>query len=68
MRDHRIVLGGRVLGDVEILLNVASRIGQKRPKWRPSKARLSRSFRVTTPFGAGEAVCSSFSFTAKAPA
>src|SRR5258708_4394485 len=31
MRDHRIVLGVRVLGDVEILLNLASRIGQKRP-------------------------------------
>ena len=48
MRDDRIVLGVHVLGDVEILVNVASRIGQKRPKWRPSKARLSRSFRVTT--------------------
>src|SRR5216683_6450591 len=27
MRDHRIVLGVRVLGDVEVLLNLASRIG-----------------------------------------
>src|ERR1700730_10441022 len=27
MRDHRIVLGVRVLGDVEILLNLAPRIG-----------------------------------------
>src|SRR5438034_5003843 len=27
MWDHRIVLGVRVLGDVEILLNLASRIG-----------------------------------------
>ena len=27
MRDHRIVLGVRVLGDVEILLNLSSRIG-----------------------------------------
>src|SRR6266404_1668794 len=27
MRDHRIVLGVRVLGDLEILLNLASRIG-----------------------------------------
>jgi hypothetical protein len=27
IRDHRIVLGVRVLGDVEILLNLASRIG-----------------------------------------
>src|SRR6266481_4445708 len=31
MRDHRIVLGVRVLGDVEILLNLASRIGYKGP-------------------------------------
>src|SRR6266850_307326 len=31
IRDHRIVLGVRVLGDVEILLNFASRIGQKGP-------------------------------------
>src|ERR1700732_5391415 len=29
MRDHRIVLGVRILGDVEILLNLASRIGKK---------------------------------------
>jgi hypothetical protein len=29
MRDHRIVLGVRVLGDVQILLNLSSRIGQK---------------------------------------
>src|SRR6266478_3658455 len=27
MRDHRIVLGVRVLGDVEILLNLSTRIG-----------------------------------------
>src|ERR1700688_1118192 len=27
MRDHRIVLGVRVLGDVEVLLNLASRVG-----------------------------------------
>src|SRR5580765_4186083 len=27
MRNHRVVLGVRVLGDVEILLNLASRIG-----------------------------------------
>ena len=27
MRDHRIVLGVRVLGDVEILLNLSSRVG-----------------------------------------
>ena len=27
MRDHRIVLGVRVLGDVEILLNLSPRIG-----------------------------------------
>src|SRR6202521_2177851 len=27
MGDHRIVLGVRILGDVEILLNLASRIG-----------------------------------------
>jgi hypothetical protein len=27
IRDHRIVFGVRVLGDVEILLNLASRIG-----------------------------------------
>jgi hypothetical protein len=27
MRDHRIVLGVRLLGDVEILLNLSSRIG-----------------------------------------
>jgi len=27
MRDHRIVLGVRVLGDVEILLNLSLRIG-----------------------------------------
>src|SRR5229473_3087687 len=27
VRDHRIVLGVRVLGDVEILLNLSSRIG-----------------------------------------
>ena len=27
MRDHRIVLGVRVLGDVQILLNLAPRIG-----------------------------------------
>ena len=27
MRDHRIVIGVRVLGDVEVLLNLASRIG-----------------------------------------
>ena len=27
MQDHRIVLGVRVLGDVEALLNLASRIG-----------------------------------------
>jgi hypothetical protein len=27
MWDHRIVLGVRILGDVEILLNLASRIG-----------------------------------------
>jgi len=27
MRDHRVVLGVRVLGDVEVLLNLASRIG-----------------------------------------
>ncbi len=27
MRDHRIVLGVRVLRDVEILLNLSSRIG-----------------------------------------
>src|SRR5437870_1495070 len=27
MRDHRIVLGVRVLGDIEVLLNLASRIG-----------------------------------------
>ena len=31
MRDHRIVLGVRVLGDVEILLNLTPRIGQKGP-------------------------------------
>src|ERR1700738_2729270 len=31
MRNHRIVLRVRVLGDVEILLNLASRIGQKGP-------------------------------------
>src|SRR5580704_12797971 len=31
MRDHRIVFGVRVLGDVEILLNLTSRIGQKGP-------------------------------------
>src|SRR6202011_4054425 len=31
MRDHRIMLGVRVLGDVEVLLNLASRIGQKGP-------------------------------------
>src|SRR3984893_7000883 len=27
MRDHRIMLGVRVLGDVEVLLNFASRVG-----------------------------------------
>jgi hypothetical protein len=27
MRDHWIVLGVRILGDVEILLNLSSRIG-----------------------------------------
>ncbi len=27
MRDHRIVLGVRVLGDIEILLNLPPRIG-----------------------------------------
>ena len=27
MRDHRIVLGVRILGDVEILLNLSPRIG-----------------------------------------
>lgn len=31
MRYHRIVFGVRVLGDVEILLNLSLRIGQKSP-------------------------------------
>src|SRR6202022_2187080 len=31
MRVHRIVLGVCVLGNVEVLLNLASRIGQKSP-------------------------------------
>src|ERR1700675_4166063 len=42
MRDHRIVLGVRVLGDVEILLNLASRIGQKGPMSADAGAVLIR--------------------------
>src|SRR6202521_1822203 len=42
MRDHRIVLGVRVLGDVEILLNFASRIGQKGPMSADAGAVLIR--------------------------
>ena len=38
MRDHRIVLGVRVLGDVEILLNLSSRIGQKGPMSADTRA------------------------------
>src|ERR1700674_4506182 len=42
MRDHRIVLGVRVLGDVEILLNLASGIGQKGPMSADAGAVLIR--------------------------
>src|SRR5439155_16523568 len=42
MRDHRIVVGVRVLGDVEILLNLASRIGQKGPMSADAGAVLIR--------------------------
>jgi hypothetical protein len=31
MQDHRIMVWVRVLGDVEVLLNLASRVGQKGP-------------------------------------
>jgi hypothetical protein len=39
MWDHRIVLGVRILGDVEILLNLASRIGKV--QWAPTPVRYS---------------------------
>jgi len=42
MPDHRIVFGVRVLGYVEILLNVASRIGQKGPMSAGASALLIR--------------------------
>src|SRR3979411_2233039 len=42
MGDHRIVFGVRVLGDVEILLNLASRIGQKGPMSADAGAVLIR--------------------------
>src|SRR5437660_12611818 len=42
MRNHRIVLGVRVLGDVEILLNLSSRIGQKGPMSADAGAVLIR--------------------------
>src|SRR5712672_170283 len=42
MRDHRVVLGVRVLGDVEILLNLASRIRQKGPMSADARAVLIR--------------------------
>src|SRR6267142_6495779 len=42
MRDHRIVLAVRVFGDVEILLNLTSRIGQKGPMSADAGAVLIR--------------------------
>src|SRR6202022_2723819 len=38
MRNHRIVFRIRVLGDVEILLNLSSRIGQKGPMSADARA------------------------------
>src|SRR6202011_1447276 len=38
MRNHRIVLRVRVLGDVEILLNLPSRIGQESPMSADARA------------------------------
>src|SRR5258707_6328979 len=42
MRDHRIVLGIRVLGNTEVLLNLASRIGPKGPMSSDSVSVLIR--------------------------
>src|ERR1700730_11369615 len=42
MRDHGIVIGVRILGDVEILLNLSSRIGQKGPMSADAGAVLIR--------------------------
>src|SRR6266849_7619987 len=42
MRDHRIVFGVGVLGDVEILLNLTSRIGQEGPMSADAGAVLIR--------------------------
>src|SRR6266404_2404367 len=46
MGNHRIVLGVRVLGDVEILLNLSSRIGQKSPMSADTVAVLIRQKHV----------------------
>jgi hypothetical protein len=46
MRDHRIVLGVRVLGDVEILLDLSRRIGQKGPMSADAGAVLVRQKKI----------------------
>src|SRR6266853_323773 len=44
--DHRIVLGVRILGDVEVLLNLACRIGQKGPMGSSAAAIVIRRKQV----------------------
>src|SRR5712672_4340157 len=46
MGDRRIVLGVRILGDVEILLNLSTRIGKKSPMSADAGAVLIRQKHV----------------------